>query len=93
MTLENYWNSAVNMAKLQDKILIYGNLLHFYTLSMNFYKKNKEKNSFYSHIKRIQYLGIGSWEKQESSRKTAISALLTMSKPLTVWLTINCGKF
>ena len=32
-------------------------------------------------------------EKQESSRKTFISALLTMSKPLTVWITINCGKF
>ena len=35
----------------------------------------------------------GSWKKQESSRKTSISALLTMSKPLTVWITINCGKF
>ena len=32
-------------------------------------------------------------EKQESSRKTSISALLTMPKPLTVWITINCGKF
>ena len=32
-------------------------------------------------------------KKQESSRKTSISALLTMSKPLTVWITINCGKF
>ena len=32
-------------------------------------------------------------EKQESSRKTSISALLTMTKPLTVWITINCGKF
>ena len=31
----------------------------------------------------------GSWKKQESSRKTAISALLTMPKPLTVWITIN----
>ena len=31
-------------------------------------------------------------EKQESSRKTSISALLTMPKPLTVWITINCGK-
>ena len=31
--------------------------------------------------------------KQESSRKTSISALLTMPKPLTVWITINCGKF
>ena len=31
----------------------------------------------------------GSWEKEESSRKTSISALLTMPKPLTVWITIN----
>ena len=29
---------------------------------------------------------------QKSSRKTSISALLTMPKPLTVWITINCGK-
>ena len=35
----------------------------------------------------------GSWKKQESSRKTSISALLTMPKPLTVWITINGGKF
>ena len=34
----------------------------------------------------------GSWKKQESSRKTSISALLTMPKPLTVWITVNCGK-
>src|SRR5574337_1236271 len=31
----------------------------------------------------------GSWKKQESSRKTSISALLTMPKPLTVWITRN----
>ena len=36
---------------------------------------------------------VGSSKKQESSRKTSISALLTMPKPLTVWITINCGKF
>ena len=35
----------------------------------------------------------GSWKKQESSRKTSISALLTMPKPLTMCITINCGKF
>ena len=35
----------------------------------------------------------GSWKNQESSRKTSIAALLTMPKPLTVWITINCGKF
>ena len=35
----------------------------------------------------------GSSKKQESSRKTSISALLIMPKPLNVWITINCGKF
>ena len=35
----------------------------------------------------------GSWKKHKSSRKTSISALLTMSNPLTVWTTINSGKF
>ena len=35
----------------------------------------------------------GSLKKQESSRKTSISTLLTMPKPLTVWITRNCGKF
>ena len=34
---------------------------------------------------------VGSSKKQENSRK--ISALLTTPKPLTVWITINCGKF
>ena len=32
-------------------------------------------------------------KKQESSRKTSISALLTMPKPFTEWITVNCGKF
>ena len=37
---------------------------------------------------------VESSKKQESSRKTSsISALLTMPKPLTVWITTNCGKF
>ena len=35
---------------------------------------------------------VGSLKKQESSRKTSISALLTMPKPLTVWITTNCEK-
>ena len=32
---------------------------------------------------------VGSSRKQESSRKTSISALLTIPKPLTVWITTN----
>ena len=41
-------------------------------------------------------VGFESWfssKKQESSRKTSISALLTTPKPLIVWITIHCGKF
>ena len=36
---------------------------------------------------------VESLKKQESFRKASTSALLTMPKPLTVWITINCGKF
>ena len=36
---------------------------------------------------------VGSQKKQESSRKTSIYALLTMPKPLIVWITTNYGKF
>ena len=36
---------------------------------------------------------IGSSKKQKSSRETSAYVLLTVSKPLTVWITANCGKF
>ena len=36
---------------------------------------------------------FGSQKKQEISRKTSTSVLLTMPKPLTVWITTNHGKF
>ena len=35
----------------------------------------------------------GSLKKQENTRKASTSALLTTPKPLTVWITTNCGKF
>ena len=38
-------------------------------------------------------ISIGSSKKQESSRKTPTSAFWTTPKPLTVWITRNCGKF
>ena len=47
-------------------------------------QKEEDKYCILTHIYGI---------KQESSRKTSISALLTMPKLLTVWITINCGKF
>ena len=36
---------------------------------------------------------VGSSKKQENSRKTSTSALLIMPKPLTLWITTNCGNF
>ena len=42
---------------------------------------------------RDQIANIRWITENESSRKTSISALLTMPKPLTLWITINCGKF
>ena len=36
---------------------------------------------------------VGLSKMQESSRKTSTFALLTMPKSLTVWITINCGRF
>ena len=46
-----------------------------------------------SQKEKHQYSILGSLKKQESSRKTSLYALLTMPKPLTVWIKINCGKF
>ena len=36
---------------------------------------------------------VGSLKKQDNSKKTSNSSLLTMPRPLTVWITTNCGKF
>ena len=36
---------------------------------------------------------VGSYKKQENSKKMSTSALLTTPKPLTVWITTNCGTF
>ena len=46
-------------------------------------------NNFYEYSLPVILL----YSKQESSRKSSISALLTIPKPLTVWITTNCGKF
>ena len=36
---------------------------------------------------------VRSWRKQGSFRKATTSVSLTMLQPLTVWITMNCGKF
>ena len=53
-------------------------------------------------ISELKWTGMGEFNSDDhyiyycrhrSLRKTSISALLTMPNPLTVWITINCGKF
>ena len=61
-----------------------------WTENFQMYKLNLEKAEG-SEIKLPTSVGL--LKKKESSRKTSTSALLTMPKPLTVWITTNCGKF
>ena len=60
-------------------------------VSINFLLENVLEKAEEPEIKLPT--SAGSLKRQESSRKTSVSALLTMPKPLTVWITINCGKF
>ena len=60
------------------------------TMNFQMYKLDFEKAEE-SEIKLPTL--IGPWRKQGTSRKTAASTSLTMLKPLTVWITMNCRKF
>ena len=61
-----------------------------WTMNFEMFKLDLEKAEE-PEIKLPTSLGL--LKKQQSSRKTFISALLTMPKALTVWITTNCGKF
>ena len=84
----NLENSAV--ATGLEKVSFHPNAKERQTVNFQMFKLVLEK----AEEREIKLpTSAGSSKKQESSRKTSISALLTMSKPLTVWVTINCGKF
>ena len=59
------------------------------TVNLQMFKLVLEK----AEEQEIKLPSAGSSKKQESSRKTSTSTLLTMPKPLTVWITTNYGKF
>ena len=66
--------------------------VHSNTWTMNFQMfKLVLENAEEPEIKLPTF--AGSLKEQESSRETSTSALLTTPKPLTVWITTNCGKF
>ena len=87
----NYCTIALisHASKRMLKIL-QARLQKYVTMNFQMFKLALEKAED-SEIKLSTF--AGSSKKQESSRKTSASALLTKPKPLTVWITINCGKF
>ena len=62
-------------------------------------KVKSDKQMFKLNLEKAEELEIklptsaGTSKKQDSSREISTSALLTMPKPLTVWITKNRGKF
>ena len=87
----NYWTIALisHTSKVMLKIL-QARLQNMWTMNFLMFKLVLEK----AEEPEIKLpTSTRSLKKQESPSKTSISALLTMPKPLTAWVTINCGKF
>ena len=76
-------------SKVKLKIL-QARLQQYVTLNFQIFKLDFKKAEE-PEIKLPTSFGLS--KKQESSIKTSISALLTMPKPLTMWITTNYGKF
>ena len=60
-----------------------------WTKKFQMYKLDLEK----AEEPEIKLPSVGSQKRQESSRRTSTSAFLTSLKPLSVWITTNCGIF
>ena len=71
--------------RLQYSVNLQMNLMNFQMFKLDLEKAEEPE------IKLLT--SAGSLKKQEISRETSISALLTMPKPLTVWITASDGKF
>ena len=68
------------------------NPVHLKILKIDIKMLNQAIWNFIFHILQFKLINV-SLKKQESSRETFISDLLTMPKPFTLWITVNCGKF
>ena len=87
----NYRTAALisHASKVMLKILQAG-LQEYITVNFQMFKLVLEK----AEEPEIKLpTSAGSSKKQDNSRKTSTSALLTTPKPLTVWITTNCRKF
>ena len=87
----NYHTTALisHASKVMLKIL-QARLQQYVTMNSQKFKMVLEK----AEEPEIKLLtSVASLNKQESCRYTSTSALLAVPKPLTVWVTTNCGKF
>ena len=83
------WAAISFSSKVMLKIL-QARLQQYVTMNFQMFKLVLEK----AEEPEIKLpVSVGPSEKQESFRKTSISALLTMPKPLILWITTKCGKF
>ena len=84
----NYWTVEFisHASKVMLKILGFSNawMENFQMYKLSFKEAEQPE---------IKLPFVGSWKKQGSSRKTSTSASLMTLKPLTMWITTNCGKF
>ena len=87
----NYLTTALisHASKVMLKIL-QARLQHYVNQEIQAFKLDLEKAE--KEEIKLQ-TSIGTSKQQENSRKTIYYALLTTLKPLTVWITTNCGKF
>ena len=85
----NYCTIISHASEVMLKIL-QARLQQYVTMNSQKFKMVLEK----AEEPEIKLLtSVASLNKQESCRYTSTSALLAVPKPLTVWVTTNCGKF
>ena len=108
-SIKDTWKRAIHKKKNKTRTLPHTSYFKTFSLNMDISNNYKQGNMVLSmkKIKNLQQnifkkaeepeiklpAFSESWRKQGSSRKTSTSALLTMPKSLTAWITRNCEKF
>ena len=87
------WDNPEGWGGRREEDSGWGTHVYLWQIHFDVWQNQYNTVKFKNKIKFKLPTSTGSWKKQETSRKTSISALLTMPKSLTVWITINCGKF
>ena len=89
------WRNINNLRYADDTTLMAESEEELKSLSMKA-KEESKKVGLKLNIQKTKIMASGpttSWETNSSHGIIRLMALLTMPKPLTVWITINCGKF